>query len=158
MVKEDLSLNIDKKKVYNDEPYLITKSGYVFQRRIFRLYALCVVILAVVFFFSAGGFGKQYAYSACGNDFIGNNLPCENMLYDKCDLPACQKPVLQPGEVIGERPRTDLSERLIGASLLGLVAAFLLNHIINNFDNESKKKARSENARYRIKSKKRKGN
>jgi len=158
MSNDDLSINIDKKKVYSDEPYLITKSGYVFERRIFRLYALGVVVFAIFLFLTAGGFGKQYAYTECKNDFIGNNLPCDNILYGKCDLPACQKAVLQPGESIGEKPPTNLSERLIGASFMGLLAAFLFNHIFNNFHKKQKKKARLHNARYRIKKQKRKGN
>jgi hypothetical protein len=108
--------------------YMITKSGYVFDRAPFRLYCLLffVIAMSIVIVSYVNGTEVQ-AWVNCPDDAIGGW--CENPLHGKCDLPACQKDKLLAGEEIGTKPDYSLMERFT-ISLLGVLFVLLLiNHL-----------------------------
>lgn len=117
-----------KKYRQNAKRYVVTKSGYVFDRHLFRYFILYMALICAVVLFRGGNLFEN-AYVSCPADAIGGI--CENPMYGMCEQPACKVEWLYPGESIG----TDTSEVVEEGILfivLGLIMVLWLNHLINN--------------------------
>ena len=111
----------------------LKKGGYVFDRYIFRVSSLLLIVLAGV---AVGMYGfKNNYYVSCPISAPGGS--CVNPYYSvvgTCDAPSpelCAYRIIPAGVTIGERPAQ--GPEII--SLLGVVVtllAFILNHIWHN--------------------------
>lgn len=110
--------------------YVVTKKGYVIDRQIFRVYCVVLMSFALIVFAADLLHGNEIkAYASCPVDAVGGK--CSNPLFNRCDLPACQKETLLPGETIGT-PYDNVIERFTLAALFFLLVVFLINHILQN--------------------------
>lgn len=123
MDKDD-DLTVDLRGLHSKGRYAIGPDGYVFDRYLFRVFSGVVVLILLVTFFKLGGF-TQYAYASCPVDAIGGK--CDNPLYGKCELPACQKEILWAGEELGEKPPSLKTPFFF--IFISLVITLLLNHM-----------------------------
>lgn len=112
-----------------------TKSGYVFNRWIFRA-AFSVIIILIIFLAIQGYAWKSYyfkcpedSFEPCRNPFISSNGPVNYCLVEDVEL--CSVPTLQPGEEYGPKPPF-LVKHFISLWALTFLCAVLVNHFIYN--------------------------
>ena len=124
-MKLDEEFKIDLKGFHKQKGrYAVTREGYVFDKYLFRILSLTVVIIMLAAFVQLGGF-KQYAYAACPADAISGF--CDNPLYGACDLPACKEETLRPGQTIGQQPPSIATPLFF--VFLSAAITFFINHL-----------------------------
>ena len=112
-----------------------TSRGYVFDRRVFRVYALLVLACLLYIIFSAGvGWREYYVYCSLKNvDGCGN--PCYYNYYQEECAPIRELERLPPGFLLGKLPSeryNSLSKGYLYVLFYGFVTAFALNHLLHN--------------------------
>ena len=132
---DDEEISLDLKAFQKKGRYVHTREGYIIDRLFFQLFALFLVVTSIGAFFMLGGFGAEYAYASCPSDAVGGK--CGNALFGECDLPACMKEYLSPGETIGEKPPSFFGFYVLQGILFACVVA--LNHLVYNYEGKVKK-------------------
>lgn len=113
--------------------FTTSKSGYVFDKRIFRLATLLVLVPGVFIMFF-GGYGLTNLYLHCPAESLQPCLnPCYLDSHSLCE-PFRNQEYLPVGFEFGEDPRsfTRVFEGWLGFIVLVFLFAFLYNHIANN--------------------------
>jgi hypothetical protein len=118
------------RKRKKQERFKILKTGYKFDRLIFKIGLVVMVLL----FFSAwltegGGFLDKRFYMKCPE----NTPKCLNPLYGQCDEYYCQNEYLMPGDEIGSKPGWFFRNFLV-IMIVVLIFTFGINHYKHNKD------------------------
>lgn len=111
----------------------ITRGGYVFDRRVFRVVLILFFGLLVWMIYTAN-VGHQEVYISCTG-----TTPCENQFYHNCDHPVCapivNQEILPPGFALGTPPSVEFHRQVKGLVLITVslfILAFVVNHFLHN--------------------------
>ena len=113
-----------------------TQRGYVINRRIFQAYLLVVILCLALVAYTYRDVGVRSLYFRCD---INSTTACENPCYGESDCGVYSSlqnvRYIPPGEGFGNPPDEGYQKAVRdvwGVVILGLVAAFLVNHAAHN--------------------------
>lgn len=118
----------------------ITKKGYIFDRRIFRVFLIFMFLMVTYFVATSENVRLHEFYLVCRGP-----TPCQNQFYHACDIEECKsienQELLPAGFELGKKP-DPLFEQRIDWFVQSLIALFVLSFVANHF---SHNKGRSLN-------------
>ena len=98
-------------KVVGSKAY--TKMGYVFDRRIFRVYFFLIVVPMILWVMWSSGVGWREFYVSCPISGYGQ---CENPFYLNCDMKGCESikymEFLPRGFEMGNKPTAEFERTM----------------------------------------------
>jgi hypothetical protein len=112
----------------------ITKKGYIFDRRIFRVFLIFMFATLAYLMFTTTNVQVHEFYMVC----VGPT-PCQNQFYHACDREECKsienQEVLPAGFELGKKPDPIFEKKIswfVEALLGAFVLTFLANHFLHN--------------------------
>lgn len=106
----------------------VWKNGYKFNKNIFRISLLIMVLLFILAWINEGGnIMEKKVYMSCPE----KGSKCYNPLYKTCQESYCEQEYLMPGDEIGSKPKF-LYNNFLAITIIVLIISFIINHYRHN--------------------------